>query len=292
MAAAVLSGEQDRYRGLTVKEVGDYNEGDFEVVLRASVEQWERDGVRGVWIHLNPLKNANLFSVLLRNGFAFHHAHANEAVLTKWLPKETSSSLPSYTTHYIGAGGLVFHPHQPYHVLVISESFETQRRLKLPGGLVDHGESIAAGAVREVREETGVLCDVSTARIVIMRDRQDAPFGKSDLYIIVSLEALSVDITPCPKEVSMCAWMDVREILADEHIYPFNRAMFSIALAMAEDREAKKNKSEGENETNTAGGLNLRSTNFPPFWNRGAMHHVYAHESFVPLFDLHKNSKF
>jgi len=278
---------------MNVKEVGEYSEDEFVVVLRASVEKWEREGVRGVWIHLHPLKNARLFSVLLENGFVFHHADANEAVLTKWLPQGVVSSLPSYTTHYIGAGGLVFHPQKPFHVLAISESFETQRRLKVPGGLVDCGESIVAGAVREVREETGVLCDVSTARILIMRDRQDAPFGKSDLYCVVLLDALSVDITPCPKEVSMAEWMDVRDILADEHVYPFNRAMFSLALKIAEDRVANKNKNQSESCSTTDSWLNMSSMNFPPFWNRsGALHKVYVHEAFVPLFEMYKDCKF
>lgn len=78
-------------------------------------------------------------------------------MLNKWLDNGPSR-LPGYATHYIGVGGMVMNKERT-KLLCIQE----QRPLlpgiwKLPGGLVEQGESLETASVREVWEETGVKC--------------------------------------------------------------------------------------------------------------------------------------
>ena len=174
---------------------------------------------------------------------------------------------------------------------MVSEKVETKIRFKIPGGLVDQKESIAAGAVREVREETGVVCDVASARMLVMRDRQDAHFGKSDLYCVLILEALSVQLTPCEREISFCEWMDVRQVLDNPSVYPFNRSLFTCALEIAKEKERQKK--EGKNEQEARPPPTLKRGTFPAFWNPGSVHDLFvSDELFLSIFERHQNSKF
>lgn len=73
-------------------------------------------------------------------------------MLTMWLPDVTidSNKLPNYASHYMGVGGLVINERNEMLVITERYAFDDVKRWKLPGGLVDAGESIADAAVREV----------------------------------------------------------------------------------------------------------------------------------------------
>ena len=57
---------------------------------------------------------------------------------------------------------------------------------KLPGGLVENGESIQEAAVREVWEETGVKANFLS--ILGFRELMKYQWGQSDLYFVCVLE--------------------------------------------------------------------------------------------------------
>ena len=149
-----------------------------------------------------PNDAAGVIPALLEEGFEWHHAQKGYAMLTKWLP-EGESMLPKYAATQVGVGGLVISPQN--EVLLMKERIphfgRTESLWKLPGGLVDPGEDLAAGAAREVLEETGV--EAEPEGILGLHHRHGFRFGVSDAYFTVQMRAKTSELKPDPREVTI-----------------------------------------------------------------------------------------
>ena len=102
-----------------------------------------------------------------QGGFRLHHAKYQQNqeyphfALTRWLDESREDQIPHYSSHVIGANGLVLHP-DCKHVLLVKEKYwfvNQEPQWKFPGGLVDVNEFLCVAAEREVQEETGVEAD-------------------------------------------------------------------------------------------------------------------------------------
>lgn len=67
-----------------------------------------------------------------------------------------------------------------------------EKRWKLPGGLVDQGETINKAVEREVLEETGVKANF--VGILAMREQMDYKWGAADMYFGCVLRAYDENI--------------------------------------------------------------------------------------------------
>jgi 8-oxo-dGTP pyrophosphatase MutT (NUDIX family) len=184
--------EYDHYNGVTVHlerlplvlDDDDSSDNDsrldvFREALRRQLQQWKAQGMRGVWIHV-PTAKAAAVAVCVEQDFDFHmvattttgtkernnHQATNVLVLSRWLPEDTPNRLPAGPNHQVGVGCLVWHPRDGpgmgarRRLLVVQEKTGPAAYYnlwKLPTGLADASEDIHEAAVRELREETGLV---------------------------------------------------------------------------------------------------------------------------------------
>lgn len=126
----------------------------------------------------------------------------------------TQTNIP--TVNQVSAGGVAFRMHDG-QVEVALISVGEARRWQLPKGTVEKNETNEAAAVREVREETGILTEV-----VSLLDRIEYWFyslsgGKRTrhhkyVYFFL-LRALSGNITDHDHEVNESRWVEMKTAL-------------------------------------------------------------------------------
>eukprot|EP00316_Scyphosphaera_apsteinii_P001777 CAMPEP_0119337702 /NCGR_PEP_ID=MMETSP1333-20130426/94561_1 /TAXON_ID=418940 /ORGANISM="Scyphosphaera apsteinii, Strain RCC1455" /LENGTH=290 /DNA_ID=CAMNT_0007348815 /DNA_START=131 /DNA_END=1003 /DNA_ORIENTATION=+ len=205
------------YRGVLV-DVTDAEAKDFEQKLLPSLKSWQSDGCKSCMIRL-PIEYAGLASVAAQHGFVFHHAEHQHAILKKWLQPEREDKMPPFATHQVGIAGFVVD--NADRLLLVKEWRDEPKsgarvpsaQWKLPGGLLDRGESFEDAATREVKEETGL--DTKFRSILGFWHRHGLSWGKSDLYYVARLELVSTPelIKPQEDEISEVTWMPISEFM-------------------------------------------------------------------------------
>jgi len=103
-------------------------------------------------------------------------------------------------------------------------------------GYVDPGEYLAAAAIREIKEETGVETEFKS--IIAFRQSHEMNFGCSDLYFIVCLKPTSSEIKMCTRELSKCEWMPLKEYVNHELVHQTNRHIAKKYLECKENKVA------------------------------------------------------
>jgi ADP-ribose pyrophosphatase YjhB (NUDIX family) len=136
-------------------------------------------------------------------GFKYHHAEGDNAKLVLWL-LDTPSKVPIFASHHCGVAGLVIHDNK---ILVVKEKSKIVG-WKLPGGYLNLGEDFDEAAMREVKEETGILTEYQD--LIAFRHSHNVQFGRGDMYFICRLRALSHDIV-VEDEIDDAKWMDINE---------------------------------------------------------------------------------
>jgi 8-oxo-dGTP pyrophosphatase MutT (NUDIX family) len=115
-------------------------------------------------------------------------------------------------------------------LLVVQEKRLIQTRpgfYKLPGGLLDQGETIAHAAEREVWEETGIQTEFECL-VGYFSHQMTWQFGKSALYHICRLKPLSLDISIDQQEIAEAKWMPVTEFMALDTTHIFNKNLVQM----------------------------------------------------------------
>ncbi|KAL0693253.1 hypothetical protein Bca4012_060433 [Brassica carinata] len=204
----LLPAVEDKYGGVMTEMSRPMDPSAFSSLLRSSLSNWTLQGKKGVWIKL-PRQLIGLAETAVKEGFWFHHAEKNHLMLVYWIPKE-GDTLPSNASHRVGIAAFVIN--HKNEVLVVQEKtgrFKGQGIWKFPTGVVDEGEYIHDGSVREVKEETGV--DTEFVQVLAFRQTHKAFFGKSDLFFVCMLKPLSLEINAQETEIEAAQWMPWEE---------------------------------------------------------------------------------
>ena len=199
---------------------------EFEWALASSLTLWRERGLKVAWLKL-LLKHAPLIPVAVAAGFRFHHS--GEAYLMLTLRLQAGAFVLPFASHYVGAGGAVLNERR--ELLVVLELYHAKTRpkaYKLPGGLLEPGETITKGVMREVFEETGVRTRFKS--LVSFGHMQSYHFGKSTLYFVCRLEPFTEKITVEKSEIAEAFWIPVEEFLESEHVNEFEKRIVRAAL--------------------------------------------------------------
>lgn len=207
----VLDAFDDEYGGVIVNpERLPSNPKAFASRLHLSLSHWKTKEKKGVWLKL-PLERSELVPLAVEEGFKYHHAERGYVMLTYWIP-EGLSMLPANASHQVGVGGFVINDKN--EVLVVQEKHCSPALAglwKIPTGFILESEEIFTGAVREVKEETGI--DTKFVEVIAFRHAHNVAFEKSDLFFICMLRPLSTQIIIDDLEVQAAKWMPLVEFV-------------------------------------------------------------------------------
>ncbi|CAK9173289.1 unnamed protein product [Ilex paraguariensis] len=207
----VLEAIDDEYDGVIVNsERLPSNSNVFATKLRSSLSHWRTKGKKGVWLKL-PLEKSELVPVAVKEGFKYHHAERGYVMMTYWIP-EGPCMLPANASHHVGVGAFVINDRN--EVLVVQEKHYAPALVglwKIPTGYINESEEIFTGAVREVKEETGI--DTAFVEVIAFRHAHNVDFEKSDLFFICMLRPLSTQIMIDDLEIQAAKWMPLDEFV-------------------------------------------------------------------------------
>lgn len=199
----------------------------FHSNLQYSLGIWQRESIKVVWL-LVPQRLAKLIPTAVELGFDFHHSNQDGLMLTKRLVKD--AEVPHFATHTIGAGGVVINSNNEILTIVERLSLKTKpNHFKFPGGMLEKGELISEGVVREVFEETGVRTEFKG--LISFRHHHAGQFGTSNIYALALLTPLSHEITMDEEEIGKAQWMPLDEYLAMDTVAEFNKQVIRSVLA-------------------------------------------------------------
>lgn len=210
---AVLEFRSDSYNGVNITASRlPTNSQEFLARLTSSLERWQTEGRRGVWLKI-PVELVEFVPLAIKHcGFTSHHSTASYFMLTRWLPS-TPCPLPSYANSNIGVGGWV--EDGTGRVLVVQERTGPTAGMdfwKLPGGMMECDEHLATASIREVLEETGIACTFE--RLLCFQQTGHGPFGVNSFYAICRLRPIdSTEIKIQESEIARACWMPIEELV-------------------------------------------------------------------------------
>ncbi|KAL2479936.1 Nudix hydrolase 8 [Abeliophyllum distichum] len=230
LSVELLDVWNDEYNGVVIEPTSLPSTANaFASALRASLSTWKYKGKRGIWLKLLE-EQADLVPLAIKEGFIYHHAEPGYVMLTYWIPDEPCM-LPSGPSHQIGIAGFVINDNK--EILVVKEkcSCSCSGVWKLPTGYINKSEELFSGAVREVKEETGI--DTTFLELVAFRHVHRVAFEKSDLLFVCMLEPLSFDIKIDEKEIQDAKWITLDELLSQQFYKEDQMLKRAIEICMA-----------------------------------------------------------
>mmetsp|Transcript_4472 Transcript_4472/g.8249 ORF Transcript_4472/g.8249 Transcript_4472/m.8249 type:complete len:367 (+) Transcript_4472:245-1345(+) len=188
-----------------------FHRSSFLSLLENTVEALRDLEKSSVWVEV-PMSRAGLIEGMEALGFEFHHAEGKMAKLNLWLRDDIPSKVPEFATHHLGVGAVVINSRN--EILCIRELRKNYMPWKIPTGLSERGESIAAAAEREVLEETGIRATFDS--VLSFRHTHGLAHDRSDIFFVCRLIPVEEDGNipdPVPQacEIADAKWLPLSE---------------------------------------------------------------------------------
>ncbi|CAA2999796.1 nudix hydrolase 8-like [Olea europaea subsp. europaea] len=231
----LLNAWNDDYNGVVIEPTSLPSSANaFASVLKASLSTWKYKGKRGIWLKLLE-EQADLVPIAIKEGFVYHHAEPAYVMLTYWIPNEPCV-LPLGPSHQIGIAGFVINDNK--EILVVKEkcSCSCYGVWKLPTGYINKSEELFSGAVREVKEETGI--DTAFLELVAFRHVHQVAFEKSDLLFVCMLKPLSFIIKIDENEIQDATWITLDKLISQQFYEEdqMSKRVIEVCMATYENR--------------------------------------------------------
>lgn len=222
----MLTTTKDLYKGLIIDtESISLSVLDFKKELQHLLEQSKNENIALLWLDLTTAQHEHL-SFALSMGFEFHNCEAQRTTLTFQVIKDAYIPVPP--THTIGVGAVVINKNN--EILLVRDRIHTSTSIyKLPGGMLEHAQSLEDGVVREVWEETGVKAKL--IKMVSLLNSHPYRFNKSNMYIVFQLEAESTEINIIDThEIEKALWMPLDDFFAHVEMSEFQKDLVTACL--------------------------------------------------------------
>ena len=120
----------------------------------------------------------------------------------------------NFACHFLGVGAVVIHENK---VLLVKLSYgRAQKNFLIPGGLVEKGETLEEGLIREVKEETGL--DIIPKGIIGIRSLIRSTNKLTDVYTVFVCDIASdpEKIGTTDPEITDVQWVPISEMNRDD----------------------------------------------------------------------------
>ena len=222
----MLQAKEDLYNGLIIEPNTINNSSvEFKTSLINLLSTAKKEAKNLLWLDLTNRQSQHI-AIALELGFAFHNCEAHRVTLTYQVKKDVYIPVPP--THTIGVGAVVINKEN--ELLMVRDRIHTSSSLyKIPGGMLEHGDKLSDGVIREVWEETGIKSKF--IKMVSLLNSYPYRFNKSNMYIVFQLEALSSEIEVIDThEIEEALWMPLDEFFAHKEMSDFQKKLVRITL--------------------------------------------------------------
>ncbi len=222
----MLEVKEDLYNGLIIENKSiELLLSDFKESLQNLLDKSSKEKIALLWLDLRSEQHEHI-SFALSLGFEFHNCETKRVMLTFQVTK--NAYIPVSPTHTIGVGAVVINAKN--ELLMVRDRIHTSHSIyKLPGGMLEHAQSLEEGVVREVWEETGIKAKL--IKMVSLLNSHPFTFNKSNMYIVFQLEALSLEINVIDThEIEFALWMPLDEFFSHEEMSDFQKKLVRATL--------------------------------------------------------------